>query len=136
MSVETPIADIEPNGVDSSLPRHFLRAALHIALSSGRSHGYELVEQVKLFGLATVDLAGIYRSLKSMEHDGLVSSEWENSELGPPRRVYELTSLGDRATDHHRSALRTARDHLDVIIRFASFGDAQIAMPVAAHPTR
>lgn len=136
MSAQTPIADIESNGGDSSLPRHFLRAALHIALTSGRSHGYELVEQVKLFGLATVDLAGIYRSLKSMEHDGLLSSEWENSELGPPRRVYELTSLGHRATDHHRSALRTARDHLDVLLRFAPSGDAQTAMPVSGHPIR
>jgi DNA-binding PadR family transcriptional regulator len=105
---------------DGSLPRHFLRSALFIGLLPSRSHGYELLEQVKLFGLSSVDLAGVYRAMKLMEHEGLVSSEWEKSELGPPRRVYELTSLGQVAADEHRQALCTARDHLDHMIRSVS----------------
>ena len=119
MNLQDPITFVEA-GEAGSLPRHYLRAALHIALLPGRSHGYDLVEQVKLFGLSTVDLAGIYRSLKSMEHDGLACSEWESSELGPPRRVYELTSLGHATADHHREALRVARDHLSAMVNFAS----------------
>lgn len=121
---------------DGSLPRHFLRAALHIALVPGRSHGYDLMEQVKLFGLATVDLAGIYRSLKAMEHDSLVLSEWESSELGPPRRVYELTPLGLSSADHHRAALQTARDHLEMIFRFASNDEALLVTRPARRSAR
>lgn len=109
----------EPD-LDGSLPRHFLRSALFICLLPGRSHGYELLEQVRLFGLSTADLAGVYRAMKSMEHDGLVNSEWEKSGLGPPRRIYELTPLGLIAADKHRNALRTARDHLDLMIRSVS----------------
>jgi DNA-binding PadR family transcriptional regulator len=105
---------------DGSLPRHFLRSALFIGLLPGRSYGYELLEQVKLFGLSSVDLAGVYRAMKLMEHEGLVSSEWEKSGLGPPRRVYELTSTGEVLADEHRQALCTARDHLDFMIRSVS----------------
>lgn len=118
MKPQQPITRLE-SGADGSLPRHFLGAALHIALIPGRSHGYDLVEQVKLFGLATVDLAGIYRCLKAMEHDGLVTSEWESSEFGPPRRVYELTALGHVAAAQHRASLTMARDHLNVMLDFA-----------------
>ncbi len=124
------------SGADGSLPRHFLRAALLIALTPGRSHGYELVEQVKLFGLATIDLAGIYRSLKAMEHDGLVCSEWESSELGPPRRVYELTPLGQGAADRHCTALETARQHLDLMLSFASADGASIGAQSASRNIR
>ncbi len=119
MTPDNQVTRFEPD-TDGSLPRHFLRSALFIGLLPGRSHGYELLEQVRLFGLASVDLAGVYRAMKLMEHDGLVSSEWEKSELGPPRRVYELTALGQVAADQHRQALRTARDHLEFMIRSVS----------------
>ncbi|MBT8208399.1 MAG: helix-turn-helix transcriptional regulator, partial [Acidimicrobiia bacterium] len=37
---------------------------------------------------------GLYRTLRAMEHDGLVASVWDSSEVGPPRRVYSLTEDG------------------------------------------
>ena len=101
---------------DGSLPRSFLRPALHIALLSGSSHGYELLEYVHRFGLASVDLGGIYRTLRVMEHDRVVESEWEASEAGPPRRVYELTDSGIDAAEHYLRALRVARTHLDDLL--------------------
>lgn len=115
------------SGVDGSLPRHFLRSALHIALLPGRSHGYDLFEQVKLFGLSSVDLAGVYRAMKSMERDALVSSEWESSELGPPRRVYQLTNAGHIEAAEHLRSLRAARDLLDFILGSATIDIGQRA---------
>lgn len=109
-----------PDGpVDGSLPRSFLRPALHVALLPGSSHGYDLLEQVRDFGLASVDLAGIYRALRSMDREGLVSSTWEASDLGPPRRVYELTDAGFVAGQRHLNAMRSARDHLDALLHMA-----------------
>ncbi len=98
---------------DGSLPRSFLRSALHIALVPGPSHGYDMLEQVRSFGLSSVDLAGVYRLLRLMEREGAVTSEWEGSELGPPRRVYELSDIGLLAAEAHLRAIRAARDHLD-----------------------
>jgi DNA-binding PadR family transcriptional regulator len=31
----------------------------------------------------------LYRSLLAMEQEGLVRSGWHDSEIGPPRRMYE-----------------------------------------------
>ncbi len=108
------------DAVEGHLPRSLLRAALHVALLPGPSHGYDLLVMVRDFGLGSVDLAGLYRSLRAMEHDGLTVSAWEASELGPPRRVYELTAAGVEAAEQHLEALRIMRRHLDRIIGSAS----------------
>ena len=36
-----------------------------------------------------------YRTLRQMEKDGMVSSNWDTSEAGPARRVYSITEAGE-----------------------------------------
>jgi poly-beta-hydroxybutyrate-responsive repressor len=85
------------------LPRVFLRPLLLLALKTGETHGYDLTERLWTLGLATVDLAGVYRLLRTLEHERLVESWWEPSDNGPKRRVYRLNSAGmaeaDRAVE-------------------------------------
>ena len=57
-----------------------------------------------------VDIGNLYRLLRSLEDEGLVSSEW-NAELpGPAKRTYELTAQGRRLLDRWAEALRRAQD--------------------------
>ena len=42
---------------------------------------------------------GVYRILRQLEKDGLVSSGWDTSKEGPARRLYSLTDAG-RALPH------------------------------------
>lgn len=95
-----------------NLPRRFLRPFLLLALANdGTAHGYELCEAVRARGL-TVDLAGVYRDLRSMEQHDLVTSSWEASGVGPDRRVYELTSNGYQAAEDAARHLQDIRDGL------------------------
>jgi PadR family transcriptional regulator, regulatory protein PadR len=103
-------------GFDGSLPRFYLRSALHVALLPGPSHGYDLLLQIRALGLASVDLGGVYRTLRAMERERTVNSDWEASGLGPPRRVYELTDDGLEVAVRHLDALRRSRDLLDRLI--------------------
>lgn len=82
---------------DSALPRAHLRACLLLLLRSGPSHGYDLLEEVRVLGLRTVDAAGVYRALRTLEREGLVVSWWEESPSGPARRTYELSLPGEAA---------------------------------------
>ena len=114
--------DTNPNvdlGFDGSLPRSFLRPALHIALLEGPTHGYELFEYVQRYGLSSVDLAGIYRTLRQMDHDEMVASTWEPSDSGPARRVYALTERGTDAAEGYLAAMTRARTHLDRLLKAA-----------------
>lgn len=106
-------------GFDGSLPRSFLRPALHIALLDGPTHGYELLEYVQCYGLSSVDLAGIYRTLRQMDHDEMVASTWESSDTGPARRVYALTERGTDAAEGYLAGMTRARTHIDQLIKAA-----------------
>lgn len=76
------------------LPRNYLRPCLLLLLAEGTSHGYELLDQVRAFGLDRVDPGGLYRCLRAMDEEGLVRSSWAPSTSGPARRTYELTDEG------------------------------------------
>ncbi len=77
------------------LPRNYLRPCLLLLLAEGTGHGYELLEQVRVLGLVKADAAGVYRCLRAMDEEGLVSSQWEPSTSGPARRNYALTDEGN-----------------------------------------
>jgi DNA-binding PadR family transcriptional regulator len=40
------------------------------------------------------DPGTLYRTLRTLEEDGLVRSAWETADPGPARRVYEVTDQG------------------------------------------
>lgn len=78
-------------------PRVF---AILLALAEGPRHGYGLMQELQadpterwFLGPATM-----YRTLKEMQRDGLITStEGPDEESGgPPRRYYRLTAEGRR----------------------------------------
>lgn len=78
----------------------FVQPCLLLLLHQGPAHGYNLMESLKELGFAEdpVDSGTVYRSLREMEEEGLVASEWDTeASAGPARRVYRLTAEGDRA---------------------------------------
>jgi PadR family transcriptional regulator PadR len=74
----------------------FVEPTLLLILHRGPAHGYTMIEQLADFGLEDTDPSALYRALRDMEERGWVTSFWEEEETqGPPRRVYQLTELGD-----------------------------------------
>jgi DNA-binding PadR family transcriptional regulator len=87
-------------GVSHLLPLHARWYAILLALASGPRHGYGLMQMLEqdpterwMLGPAT-----LYRTLKGMERDGLITAaQGPDDSGGPPRRYYRLTALGQRA---------------------------------------
>jgi len=63
----------------------------------GRSYGYDLAGSLGEFALtdAEIERAALYRTLRQLELNGHVVSEWETDASGPARRVYRLTARGE-----------------------------------------
>ena len=94
------------------LPRRFLPAFLLLSLDrAGTSYGYELYETVRSLGLS-VDLAAVYRALRTMQQRDLVTSMWIPSSSGPDRRLYSLTDSGRSAAAAAAKELAVVRDGL------------------------
>jgi PadR family transcriptional regulator PadR len=98
-----------PQGV---LPRNFLRPCLLLLLKEGQAHGYDLLVRLADFGLR-VDPGGLYRILRALEKEGLVTSWWETSGAGPPRRTYQPTEEGENWLMLWGGTLRESRRTLD-----------------------
>lgn len=84
--------------VDRGQPRNFLRPCLLLLLRESPAHGYDLLERLREFQCER-DAGGLYRTLRALEHEGLVTSSWEPSYTGPDRRNYALTALGQKHLD-------------------------------------
>ena len=103
-------------GVRARVER-FSEPALLLLLRERATHGYELLEALPaLTGEARVDMGNLYRVLRALEEDGLVSSEWEAEAPGPAKRTYELTPEGLRLLDEWADALRRSRERIDGFI--------------------
>ena len=79
---------------DGGQPKNFARPCLLLLLAESSAHGYELIDRLRPFGFEINDPASVYKSLRQMESEGVVTSTWELSSRGPARRVYELTTDG------------------------------------------
>jgi len=64
----------------------------------GHSYGYDLAGEVERYALtdAEIDRGALYRTLRQLEQNGHVVSQWNVQKSGPARRVYSLTEEGDR----------------------------------------
>jgi PadR family transcriptional regulator PadR len=91
------------------LPKNFIRPCLLLLVAEQPSHGYDLLERLRDLGLRRIDPGGLYRALRTMEQEGLLSSSWETSDLGPPRRTYRLTEDGSDWMHAWAATLREGR---------------------------
>ena len=81
------------------------------------AHGYELLEALPaLTGESRVDMGNLYRVLRALEEDALVTSRWEAGEPGPAKRIYELTTEGRHLLDEWAGALTRSRGRIDAFL--------------------
>jgi PadR family transcriptional regulator PadR len=72
-------------------------AILLLLRRKGEAHGYELANELSQYALtdAEVEAAALYRTLRTLEQNGNVTSRWDTGNTGPARRVYKLTAEGE-----------------------------------------
>lgn len=100
-------------------PPRFLRPFLLLLLRQQESHGYELLERLRGLGLDYTDqeVGYVYRTLRAMEREGLIGSEWDTTGSGPAKRVYTITPQGVAMLEEWAEALERIRESLEVFAR-------------------
>ncbi len=92
-----------------------------LALLRGRArYGFDLVRELgEADGLLTSE-GTIYPLLSRLRRDGLVTTSWQESDAGPPRRYYALTAAGRSALLHFVVDWERFRDSVDRVLGLAS----------------
>lgn len=102
----------EPGPDLGRMPKNFLASWLLLLMRNGNTHGYQLVQTLTVMGLGLVDPATVYRTLRQLEEEGMITSTWMPREAGPARRIYTLSDAGEeylsvwaRQLEHYQSVL-------------------------------
>ncbi len=92
----------------------FAEPALLLLLRERPAHGYDLLERLpELTGEQRVEMGNLYRLLRALEEEGLVTSEWDETSPGPAKRRYALTEAGLQLLDQWAEALRSSQERTD-----------------------
>jgi poly-beta-hydroxybutyrate-responsive repressor len=101
----------------TSMPKNLMVPALLLSLRNINLHGYRLIQELTRFGFSSIDHGNVYRTLRQLEKDNMIKSEWDTSTGGPAKRIYSITEAGE-------AYLRTCSDALEqyqsIINRFFS----------------
>jgi poly-beta-hydroxybutyrate-responsive repressor len=92
--------------VMASMPKNLMIPVLLLSLRNWNLHGYKLIQELSRFGFSSVDQGNVYRTLRQLEKDDLIKSEWDTTTAGPAKRIYSITEAGE-------AYLKTCSDALE-----------------------
>lgn len=84
------------------------RAWLLLLLLEDPAHGWVLLNRMREFGLET-EAGTLYQTLRALEAEECVESDWQRSIGGPERRIYTITARGREELDQHARQLAERR---------------------------
>jgi PadR family transcriptional regulator, regulatory protein PadR len=113
----TPEAQSPKSPEVEARPRNWLIPVMLLTLREWNSYGYELIEKSASFGFEAMHPGTMYRTLRQMEKNGHVKSEWETTKGGPARRMYTITDAGKAYLDFWAQALEQYQRNVDVFFR-------------------
>jgi PadR family transcriptional regulator PadR len=107
---------VQARNVASQLRRGTVEYCVLALLRSGERYGFELVRELaSVNGLVTSE-GTIYPLLTRLRKEQLVTTFWQESESGPPRRYYRLTDAGEAALAEFATEWTRFRDSVDAIL--------------------
>jgi poly-beta-hydroxybutyrate-responsive repressor len=106
-------------------PKNWLVPYLLLILRDWSSYGFDMLERLQTFGFAAMNPGSLYRILRQMEKDGMVSSVWDTSNAGPARRMYTLTAAGEAYLQVWARSLQRYQDMTNAWLRMYGLGHTQ-----------
>lgn len=105
-------------GIDSDLIRGHIDTIILKALYHGDKYGLEIIQEIEEKSNGTYELKQptLYSCLKRLESQGLISSYWEDSEIGGKRHYYKLTEQGLATYKANQEEWLRSREIIDNLI--------------------
>jgi len=87
-----------------------------------RTYGYEILGSLTehAFTDGEIEKAVLYRTLRRLEENGYIVSDWDTDEPGPARRVYTLTRDGEKHLEEWSQVLSKVAASMNRFVRKVS----------------
>ncbi len=103
--------------IPSQMLKGTLSGCILAMISRRETYGYEIAETLSSYGFGRIAEGTIYPLLLRLEKNGLVSTQYRASELGPQRKYYRLTPLGREELDSFIGSYRELCSAVENTIR-------------------
>lgn len=107
----------------TELRRGVLEHCVLAVIRQQESYAFEIVRVLSGAGGLVTSEGTIYPLLSRLRRDGMVTTAWRESDAGPPRRYYQLTSEGRQALDAFVREWSRFREAVDAL--FAGIKDGR-----------
>ena len=82
-----------------TMPSQFRKGVVELAilalLHREQAYGGEIVDRLAAYPGLAISAGTAYPLLSRLKRSGLISSVWQESPVGPPRKYYRLTAEGE-----------------------------------------
>lgn len=99
-----------------------IRPAILTLLAQEPLHGYELLKRLSPMAICqgqNPDPTGVYRALRDMETEQLISADWDVSGRGPAKRRYVITASGQACLDRWMLTLDSYQQAITQLLNLA-----------------
>jgi PadR family transcriptional regulator, regulatory protein PadR len=107
---------VPENGSRAQLVRGVIEYCVLSLLEPEARYGFELAQRLGKSGSLLTTEGTVYPLLTRLRNDGLVTTEWRESNAGPPRRYYKLTTAGRHALSDFRQEWVQFRQAVEAVL--------------------
>ncbi len=101
---------------ETQLLKGILEGCILVLLQSEKNYGYRIIEGLRENGFTDIHEVTVYPILTRLHKRGILDSEKRQSEIGPPRKYYGLTSAGKDALSEFLSTWASVKGRVDRMI--------------------
>lgn len=101
----------------SQLMRGTLEGCIVSIISKGETYGYEIVSSLQGYGFYNAKEGTIYPILVRLEKKKIISSLYKKSPLGPKRKYYFLTELGEEFLKEFVDSWNKVKKSVDSVLK-------------------
>lgn len=100
----------------SQLMRGTLEGCILKIISKEETYGYEIVTRLQEYGFYDAKEGTIYPLLMRLEKKEIISSTYKESPLGPKRKYYFITELGEEYLKQFLSVWNDVKNSVDRVL--------------------
>ena len=100
----------------TELRRGVLEHCVLAVVRRKEAYAFDIVRVLSGAGGLVTSEGTIYPLLSRLRRDGLVTTQWRESEAGPPRRYYQITRDGEHTLDTFADDWARFRDAVDAVL--------------------
>ena len=102
---------------NTQLIRGILEGCILSLFSAEENYGYRVIERLREMAFADLQESTVYPILSRLENRGSLKSIRRPSDLGPPRKYYQLTLAGRKELDDFKALWAQLKMDVDTILK-------------------